>query len=394
MCTLDGVSLPTATVVRVLDGDYGVPPINEFCGSKVSFWFPPDYSAVPSGMTLEEMVNIFDLVQTSDLAYQLEQELTGCVSFLGEMQFYIFEGGENEGTRVCGISGNPVRLGMNLTDPEIHNCIQLYPDGDPHWGVMYHEMGHNFTGPLFRFFEAFQKYGGPSSGTYMEGLATLCGMFAMERLTAHPQFYGLDEDALRSLNDPWIYGSIAFLRVVFGNALEDYVAGGSNYNTITADILDGMLIQLGDTYGWEYYPRFFNVFLPQNRSFGLEIDSEIKRATLFVAALSAAFKRDLRSKFRDDWGFPIDETFYAGIWDKVNKWANLRGKNIKEWCKGDFDGDGDVDKNDLAIFAADFGRTNCSSGFPCKGDFDGDGDVDGTDLAIFSSEFGRTDCPR
>jgi len=27
----------------------------------------------------------------------------------------------------------------------------------------------------------------------------------------------------------------------------------------------------------------------------------------------------------------------------------------------------------------------------CKGDFDGDGDVDGKDLSDFASEFGRTD---
>ena len=30
---------------------------------------------------------------------------------------------------------------------------------------------------------------------------------------------------------------------------------------------------------------------------------------------------------------------------------------------------------------------------PCEGDFDNDGDVDGSDLAIFATDFGRTDCP-
>ena len=30
---------------------------------------------------------------------------------------------------------------------------------------------------------------------------------------------------------------------------------------------------------------------------------------------------------------------------------------------------------------------------PCEGDFDGDGDVDGSDLAVFAADFGRTDCP-
>ena len=62
-------------------------------------------------------------------------------------------------------------------------------------------------------------------------------------------------------------------------------------------------------------------------------------------------------------------------------------------CEGDFDGDGDVDGSDLAVFAADFGRTDCSPADPCEGDFDGDGDVDGSDLAVFAADFGRTDCP-
>ena len=62
-------------------------------------------------------------------------------------------------------------------------------------------------------------------------------------------------------------------------------------------------------------------------------------------------------------------------------------------CEGDFDNDGDVDGSDLAVFAADFGRTDCASGPPCEGDFDGDGDVDGSDLALFAADFGRTDCP-
>jgi len=60
-------------------------------------------------------------------------------------------------------------------------------------------------------------------------------------------------------------------------------------------------------------------------------------------------------------------------------------------CEGDFDADGDVDGSDLAVFAADFGRTDCSG--DCEGDFDGDNDVDGSDLATFAADFGRTDCP-
>jgi probable HAF family extracellular repeat protein len=62
-------------------------------------------------------------------------------------------------------------------------------------------------------------------------------------------------------------------------------------------------------------------------------------------------------------------------------------------CEGDFEPDGDVDGSDLAVFAADFGRTDCKNGPVCEGDFNDDGDVDGSDLAIFASDFGRTNCP-
>ena len=63
-------------------------------------------------------------------------------------------------------------------------------------------------------------------------------------------------------------------------------------------------------------------------------------------------------------------------------------------CEGNFDHDGNVDGSDLAIFAADFGRTDCCDPDiePCEGDFDEDGDVDGSDLAVFAADFGRTDC--
>jgi hypothetical protein len=62
-------------------------------------------------------------------------------------------------------------------------------------------------------------------------------------------------------------------------------------------------------------------------------------------------------------------------------------------CEGDFDGDGDVDGSDFAVFTGDFGRANCDIGDPCEGDFDGNNEVDGLDLADFAADFVRTDCP-
>ena len=62
-------------------------------------------------------------------------------------------------------------------------------------------------------------------------------------------------------------------------------------------------------------------------------------------------------------------------------------------CPDDFDNDGDVDGSDLAMFAADFERTDCGIEEFCEGDFDRDNYVNGSDLAVFAADFGRTDCP-
>ena len=60
-------------------------------------------------------------------------------------------------------------------------------------------------------------------------------------------------------------------------------------------------------------------------------------------------------------------------------------------CESDFNKDSYADDSDLAVFAADFGRTDCSDRDPCEGDFDCDGDADGSDLALFASDFGMTE---
>ncbi len=48
----------------------------------------------------------------------------------------------------------------------------------------------------------------------------------------------------------------------------------------------------------------------------------------------------------------------------------------------DLNGDGLVNQDDVAAMAGDFGKINCNGG--CRGDYNGDGDVDGLDLSKFS----------
>jgi Lectin like domain/Papain family cysteine protease len=78
-------------------------------------------------------------------------------------------------------------------------------------------------------------------------------------------------------------------------------------------------------------------------------------------------------------------------WDD-NSWNfAITGHTINP-CEGNFDGENDVDDADLAVFAADFGRSDCGSDPPCEEAFGADGDVDGIDLAVFVTDFGRNNC--
>ncbi|MBW2740299.1 MAG: hypothetical protein JRE64_15965, partial [Deltaproteobacteria bacterium] len=100
----------------------------------------------------------------------------------------------------------------------------------------------------------------------------------------------------------------------------------------------------------------------------------------------------------DSRGYSGQISVYGGNMEDWSNWSlhpwdfNFRISGIySNICEGDFDSDGDVDGSDLAVFAADFGRTDCDS--DCEGDFDDDNDVDGSDLAVFAADFGRTNCP-
>lgn len=57
----------------------------------------------------------------------------------------------------------------------------------------------------------------------------------------------------------------------------------------------------------------------------------------------------------------------------------------------DLDGNGILDRNDLAVLTSDLGRMDCTPGSPCPGDLNGDGDVDGGDLGLFEADVGQSD---
>ncbi len=85
--------------------------------------------------------------------------------------------------------------------------------------------------------------------------------------------------------------------------------------------------------------------------------------------------------FDGDGDQDIAVTFYNGTW--VSVFFN----NVNTaFSPGDFNKDGDVDADDLELFAQYFGSSDCS-GDSCICDMDGDQDVDGSNLAEFIAIF-------
>jgi hypothetical protein len=63
-------------------------------------------------------------------------------------------------------------------------------------------------------------------------------------------------------------------------------------------------------------------------------------------------------------------------------------------CEANFNCDGNVAADDVALFLDDFGRSTynnpCSNAAPCNGDFNCDVNVDALDVTKFLEDFGRS----
>lgn len=383
--TLDGRPVSNNCVVRVLPNDYSSVPFAEAATGRTALYYP----TVINGEDIDSAVNRFEMNTVNEYAYQIQARLMGTSPFQGGRQVWEVDFGTTEDNRVCGISGNPIRLGWNIeaNDPDWRwrNCFLVpwptfAPDRSPQWGVLYHELGHNMTWDSPVFAAAMDHW------LYSEGLATAMSLSVMEEILGRPAQYPLGTDARTSLD--WIcYTSN---EPDFLQARENWLNGGAVFDNLSPDAVDG--IWLFHKAGVPHFAdRFFLPLQPLMVEYLGEMLCELwqggdaEKHTFFAALMSAAAGTDLYSVFADTYQYPLVPDFYNAAR------AALVEVIAQRECPGDFDRDGSSDGADLAVFVPNFGKTGCS-GAPCEGDFNGDGDVDGTELAAFIKKFGRTDC--
>ena len=303
-------------VIRVTSESLGLTPLR-LDQSDISFVIPKQVGSY----NYEQIFSDYDVSRITNLAYQVEFELTGSRPFKGDMQFLVNDPGHDaDGTVPCGLAGNPIRLGTDV-DESIHNSclIVAYPPPVPQWGVYFHEMGHNFNIASSRFLTF--AWGGNvqnSNFTYSEGLATAVGMYVAQMMKGRASQYGIPTDIIGTiLSSVWRFGKTP-------DDLNAYVNNGAQYSQINPNVLDDIIMVLGGQYGYNTLYRFFSIFLPGDLPFPFTVNSDAKQATFFVAAMSAATAHDLRARFHDTWGFPVDDTFYNEIFPRVKQMVAFR----------------------------------------------------------------------
>jgi hypothetical protein len=105
------------------------------------------------------------------------------------------------------------------------------------------------------------------------------------------------------------------MRAKFYEALKSYEESGNQFENLTPDVVDGILYLLGDTYGWDIFPRFFRIFQENDNTKQIYEQvkaQELKSMSVLICALSITCKKNLVYDFVN-WGFPVDHQFYSQI---------------------------------------------------------------------------------
>jgi len=306
----DGSLASNYCAVRVLRYPVPLLPEKEARGGNVSFWYPPLAMAPPVGCRFEEMVQQYDLAGTLDRAYLLLWDLTGTLPHVGGRQ-HLAAVCNDDKYRLTGGSGNPAGVGFDPLQP---SSAVAFPDGSPKLGLMLHEIGHEFLSGFLSMHRILFDGRVKSGPSYGEATATLFGMYACQAITTRPDHCGVAPAAVVAIADPNGPASLASTRRSYvEGGLNTYLRNGAHYpDKFTPDVLDGMLLVLGDRYGWDIYRRFFSVFYPPDERIDFSPRNETDRATFFIAAMSAAARTDLRRVF-GEWGLPCDNTLFQRL---------------------------------------------------------------------------------
>jgi PKD repeat protein len=299
--SVNGVPVSSRTVIRVLSTNYRI-PYRWLVGNHVAWYFPEEIK----GENLSHFVEQYEILRASDIAYEIQAGLIKTQPFNSARQ--IFEVEIQEDGKVCGVAGNPIRLGWTITGNEWANCflVPLIQPRSPHWGVFFHELGHNFTLAS----ESFQKALN-SKWVYQEAIATaisfttlrllLNGSYSLSPVTVSSlEIIVRDEQRMLDEFQKWLQAGADF------KVLEQVPGPGP-------DIVDGIWLYYRNQRPLDFAERFFTLLRPQYYSILEPILNKMRPGdehTMFAALVSAALGQDLSLTFLQDYHYPLNRGLF------------------------------------------------------------------------------------
>lgn len=243
-----------------------------------------------------------------------QHALIGTAEFGGSAQVFEVDLGESETSRVCGISGNPIRLGWNILGTDWQNCflVPFTPPRSPQWMVFYHELGHNTTWATPTFSASI----GPD-WRYSEGFATYISLTTLDRIASHPGAYPLAADPRQTVAEDDLRK-----RTQYSVSYQSWLAAGAPFASLDPDLVNGILLDLEGLAPACFPARLFELLRPEHQpalaAVLAAIDSSPRRHTFFAALASAAAGLDLSGTFADEYHFPLDATFFADAFSALH----------------------------------------------------------------------------
>lgn len=342
-----------------------------FKSAKAAFVMPPYVYNQNTGEYLDFSSHLrdYEVARVSSLAVEIQNKLVGMMPFDGDNRIFAYN------YPACGWAGQPIWFGWGCV-------LQPYIDGQlrPAWGMYYHELGHIILTHIFSSkFPGLTYY---DWGRYGESWASLNSMYTINKLITNEEQYNFKQEIINTLQS--VKNNFRTFYIDDqggGESLWKYInIYNKDFTKLDANIMDGIFIVLAEDkpvlnpYGWEIYPRFYKVFLPQYWDTYVNVEDGLGE-TFFIAALSAAAGNDLRPLFVDEWNFPIDNIYYNTLFPIL--------ENIIQplFIAPDINQDGQVDSQDLNIFKPIWGSVSSIA------DFNQDGLVNSKDLGIMVSSW-------
>jgi len=222
--------------------------------------------------------------------------------------------------------GNNFGYSIWYSSPVALALASTYLSGSIDWSSLFHEMGHNVTLNFPASFLFGGKIDGNANAIYSETLAQIFSFATTYELVNNKEFYGVPDDMalelglnaknsvklVKSSYDQYLSSGLPFCAWNDPTTPQDDAV--KTFMTLAYKFLEhaeteGMgykqplqrMMQLLGTFDSAMLQKYD----PQNNS----LTGATYRSTMFVAAMSYAFQKDLRAEFRS-LDFPIDDQSY------------------------------------------------------------------------------------